>query len=169
MINFKQEKGFTLIEMVIAMAISSIIVITVGIIVISSNKYFIKGTNQLNLQRDYSFIVQLLSKNIHPGNKDSTYIYNNYSAYQNKVTSESGNCIKIGYSSGKKYIIYKDNINLVIIDTSGTKTTLVTQKIDDLSFHFNDISDINKYLCIDLNMSSNDKSIVMQQIIYLRN
>jgi len=107
MINFKREEGFTLIELVIGMIISSIILITVVIIVVSSKKCFIKGTNQLNLQRDYTFIVQLLSKNIRLGNKDSTYIYANYSAYKNGTSSESGNCIQVNYSSGKSLLHIK--------------------------------------------------------------
>ncbi|MEA3499636.1 MAG: prepilin-type N-terminal cleavage/methylation domain-containing protein [Candidatus Marinimicrobia bacterium] len=169
MIDIKEEKGFTLIELIIAMVISSIIVITVVIIVVSANKYFIKGTNQLNLQRDYSFIFQLLSKNIRLGNSDSTYIYEDYSAYQSETTSESGNCIKIVYSPGNEFVAYTDNMELVVIDTSGTSNRIATQNIDNLSFHFNDISDINKYLCIDLSISSNEKSITCQQIVYFRN
>ncbi|MDA3871696.1 MAG: prepilin-type N-terminal cleavage/methylation domain-containing protein [Candidatus Marinimicrobia bacterium] len=169
MINFKREEGFTLIELIIGMLISSIILITVVVIVVSSKKCFIKGTNQLNLQRDYTFIVQLLSRNIRLGNKDSTYIYANYSAYENGTTSESGNCIQVNYSSGKEFVAYKDNMNLVVIDTSGTKNELVTQNIDNLSFYFNNVSGINKYLCFDLSISSNEKVITMQQIIYFRN
>jgi len=165
MVDIKQEEGFTLIELAIGMVISSIILITVAVLVVSSKKYFIRGTNQLNLQRDYSFIVQILSRNIRLGNSDSTFVYEDYSAYQNETTSDSGNCIKVGYSSGKEFIVYKDNMDIVVIDTNGTTNRLTTQNIDNLSFHFND----NKYLCFDLGLSSDEKSIFNQQKVYLRN
>lgn len=63
----KIEKGFTLVELIIALIISTMIVLAVGGIIVSTFSFWQKGEEQINLQRDISYAALVMEKNIREG------------------------------------------------------------------------------------------------------
>ena len=68
----KNENGYTLIELGIAMFIASLLVIFLGTSVVASRKYFLTGYELNELQRDYAMLIELLANTIRMGNSDDS-------------------------------------------------------------------------------------------------
>ena len=163
------QDGFTLIELMITILISSIVAIAVGTIVVTSQKYFTDGSKQVQLQRDYGLIVEFLAGDIRSGIADSSYIYTDSSTVSSGPAVNSGNCLKVGLSAAEKQSFFQGNKDFVIVTPGGTKTRLVTGVIDTLWFYYDDGADSNRYVNFDLAMSKDDQKISTRHTVFFRN
>ncbi|MCK4447054.1 MAG: prepilin-type N-terminal cleavage/methylation domain-containing protein [Candidatus Marinimicrobia bacterium] len=163
------QNGFTLIELMITILISSIVVITVGTMLFTSQKYFTDGSKQVRLQRDYSLIVEFLSDDIRSGIADSSYIYADSSTVSTGPAVNGGRCLKVGLTVTEKQLFFQGDKDFVIISPGGTKVRLVTGVIDTLWFYYDNRPDSNRYVNFDLAMSKDDQKISTRHTVFFRN
>ena len=71
----RNETGFTLVELTIAMVISVIVTLTAGIIVVSATKDFKRGNSTIQLQQDLAFAPELLTNAIRATAGSSARVY----------------------------------------------------------------------------------------------
>jgi len=132
--NFAQ-RGFTIVELMMTMFMSSIILISIYVIVSKSHEYIIAAKPKIQLQQDFSLIQTLLSSKIRLSLHGQHEIYNNYSDYvASQPEQSSGTCMKLYFSSGDSTILYKDNSDFKIMNTDSTFTNLVPGVLDSLIF-----------------------------------
>jgi len=163
------QDGFTLIESMIAILISSIVAIAVGTIVVTSQKYFTDGSKQVQLQRDYGLIAEFLAGDIRSGTANSSYIYTDSSTASTGPAVNGGRCLKVGLSATEKQLFFQGGKDFVIVTPSGTKTRLVTGVIDTLWFYYDNGPDSNRYVNFDLAMSRDDQTISTKHRYFFRN
>ena len=63
----KVQKGFTLIELIIAMFTSTIVIVAAGLILFYGQKSWNNTWQRVNLQRDASYVMQRMSRSIKAG------------------------------------------------------------------------------------------------------
>jgi prepilin-type N-terminal cleavage/methylation domain-containing protein len=118
--NYK--KGFSLVEMLIALAFASLIITTAGFVYISGVKAWIKGENQIEVQQNLRIAMNTLYNEIRIA--DTIDIYS------------SGRKIKLHYSdinlSEKSYIFDPFSKEIKLQDSSST----VAMYIEDLRFQY---------------------------------
>ena len=163
------QDGFTLIELMITILISSIVAIAVGTIVVTAQKYFTSGSKQVQLQRDYSLIVEFLSNDIRSGIADSSYIYADSSTAIAGPAVNGGRCLKVGLSATEKQLFFQGGKDFVIVSPGGTKVRLVTETVDNLWFYYDSVPDSNRYINFDLAMSKDDQNISTSHTVFFRN
>ena len=163
------QNGFTLIELMITILISSVVAIAVGTIVYTAQKSFTDGSKQVQLQRDYGLIVEFLSNDIRSGIADSSYIYTDSSTAITGPAVNGGRCLKVGLSTAEDQIFFQGGKDFVIVTSSGTKTRLVTGVIDTLWFYYDNGPDSNRYVNFDLAMSKDDQKISTNHRVFFRN
>ncbi|MBL7067211.1 MAG: hypothetical protein ISS29_05070 [Candidatus Marinimicrobia bacterium] len=168
-LKIKQDSGFTLTEMGVTIVISSIIAIVIGIVVVSSGQYFAIGSRQVEMQRDHSLILEILSNYIHTGISKNSCIYTDSATVETGPTVSNGSCLKVGLSSGDDIIFFKGGKDFVLITPSGTKIRLVTQKLNSLLFYYASVQDSDLYMNFDLAMSGGNQTISTEHTVFFRN
>ena len=163
------QDGFTLIELMITILISSIVAIAAGTIVVTSQKYFTDGSKQVQLQRDYGLIAEFLAGDIRSGIADSSYIYTDSSTATTGLAVNGGRYLKVGLSANEDQIFFQGGKDFVIVTPSGTKVRLVTGMIDNLWFYYDDRPDSNRYVNFNLAMSKDDQKISTGHTVFFRN
>jgi len=163
------QDGFTLIELMVTIFISSIVAIAVGTIVVTSQKYFTDGSKQVQLQRDYGLIAEFLAGDIRSGIADSSYIYTDSSTANTGPAVNGGRCLKVGLSATDKQLFFQGGKDFVIVTPSGTKVRLVTGIVDTLWFYYDGGADSNRYINFDLAMSKDDQKISTNHRFFFRN
>ncbi len=129
------RKGTTLVELMMAIVISSILIISIYVVVSGSHKYILNGRNTLKLQQNYSLIESLLSAKIRQAVQAQYGIFTDYDQYiASGVAQDSGSCLKLILSSGDSCIIYKDDSNFKIINSDLSVTNLVQGMLTNLAF-----------------------------------
>ncbi|MBU0710628.1 prepilin-type N-terminal cleavage/methylation domain-containing protein [bacterium] len=163
------QDGFSLIELMVTILISSIVAIAVGTIVVTAQKSFTDGSKQVQLQRDYGLIAEFLAGDIRSGIANSSYIYTDSSTVNTGPAVDGGRCLKVGLSATEDQIFFQGGKDFVIVTPSGTKTRLVTGVVDTLWFYYDGGSDSNRYVNFDLAMSKNDQKISTKHRFFFRN
>ena len=98
---FTDQRGFSLVEMMMALIASAIVLIGIAVIVDGSHKHIIKGRNKSRLQQDYSLIERFISKKIHASIRSRRQIFTDYTSYTGGGgTQNSGSCLKLYYPAG---------------------------------------------------------------------
>lgn len=165
----KKNDGFTLVELGVAMVITSIIVIVVGTVVVTANRFFMDGSSQLQLQRDHALIIELLSNEIRSGSSDSSFIYEDSSRVATGPTVQSGSCLKVGYPSGEEQVFFQGGEDFVLITPSGTKIRLVTGIVDSLRFYYDNVSDSTRYINFNLFVNNGNLNLSSKNTVFFRN
>ena len=123
MIN-KKHSGFTLIELMISIIISSILALTAGIMIYYSYETWNKSKIAVELQRDATFAMDILSRNIRPSNHSDI--------------QTSGSTITIGnksfYLVGPRSLWHDPNNSV-----AGDENIIVDNKVTTLAFSKNDL------------------------------
>lgn len=129
------QRGFTLVEMMMAMVTSAIVLIGIAVIVAGSHKHIINGRSKMRLQQDYSLIGQVLSNKIRGSIQSQQEIYTDYTSYTGGgSTQSSGSCLKLNYPNNDSIVIYQDGTDFKILNTDLTTTNLVQEILNNLLF-----------------------------------
>jgi len=128
--RMRSEAGFTLIELMNVMVISSIIAIGAGIILVSSYRFVDKASQKTVLQREMNFAFELIGKRIRESDLSRYAIYAQYGG----AISSSGSCIYVEYSASEGYYIYKQSSNLLVKKKTETAQVLLTNMMSNLTF-----------------------------------
>ena len=151
-VRTKKQGGFTLIEVVVTIAISMIALLAVGVVLAASHTRWNNAWAKVNLQRDGSYIMLALS---HAIKKASS-----------ATVADDGKTIQIHDTDGNwvEYT-FKSNTDTLEYKVQGQSTqTLVDKYVEDMRFEV----DNNKVL-IDLTLKQNDKEVHLDSTIQMRN
>lgn len=128
--TLKNEAGFTLIELMNVLVISSIIAIGASIIIISSYRFSEKANQKVVLQREMNFAFELIGKRIRESDLTRYVIYQNFGGF----IGLTGSCLYIEYVNSDGYYIYKQNNNLMIKKNLEQAEVILTNMVSDLIF-----------------------------------
>lgn len=151
----KNVTGFTLIEAMIAIAISSIVAIALAVVIVSAKRSFSDGNQKLQLQQDFSFIESMLTHSIRKSRKSSYQIFSSYEDYLSGYPPQSsGTCLKVNFPSSASQIFYKNNLDFNEIKPDSSTVVLVSGVVSALTF-----SDNNGSVQINLTLSEGNHSL----------
>ncbi|MCK9559150.1 MAG: prepilin-type N-terminal cleavage/methylation domain-containing protein [Candidatus Marinimicrobia bacterium] len=159
----RNETGFTLVELTIAMVISVIVTLTAGIIVVSATKDFKRGNSTIQLQQDLAFATELLTNAIRATAGSSARVYTDQTGTE---VVQSGACLKIDTLS----LYYKSGRDLVFQNSSGEIQRLLINCVDTLNFYRGATADSQK--CLNLRIALQEKnghSLATDLKVYFRN
>lgn len=159
------QRGFTLVELIMTLVMSTIVLSGIYVIVSGSHKYIIDGRKKNRLQQDFSLIDLVLATNIRQGIFEKRKIYNSYSDYIGGQPSQSsGSCLKLYFTSGDISVFYLNNMDFKIQKTDSSITNLVSGVVSNLLF-----TQGTKSIQTDLNLSQNGKAIAGNLIHAFKN
>ena len=148
----KSKKGFMLIEVVIAMSISLIVILAVGVVLVANHTRWNNSWAKVNLQQYASYVMLTLSHTIKKA--ASTTVEDN--GRQIKVYDADGNWVKFTFQSNAKSLEYQEQ---------GQSTQiLIDGYVENLSFEVQD----NK-VGIDLTLKRDDQEVQLDSTVYMRN
>lgn len=124
------EAGFTLIELMNVMVISSIIAIGAGIIIVSSYRFCDKASQKAFLQREMNFSFEVMGKRIRESDMTEYVIYRSYGG----MVGLSGSCLYVEYANGDCYHIYQSNNNAMMKKNLDPAEVMLANLVTDLSF-----------------------------------
>ncbi|RKY60158.1 MAG: hypothetical protein DRP96_06090 [Candidatus Neomarinimicrobiota bacterium] len=162
----KKANGFTLVELSIAIVISSIIALSAGsLLLFSSNQSTLSSVDTQTI-RDHALITRLLSENIKAGMGDHSYIF--ASSSQSTPVS-SGSCIQIMTPDSSVRTFYKDANDFVMLDDQGHETRIVREILSKLTFTESYTSDSTKIINVALGINQNGDAIETNHYYFFRN
>jgi len=162
----KKANGFTLVELSIAIVISSIIALSAGSLVLFSSNQSTLSSVDTQTIRDHALITRLLSENIKAGMGDHSYIF--ASSSQSTPVS-SGSCIQIMTPDSSVRTFYKDANDFVMLDDQGHETRIVREILSKLTFTESYTSDSTKIINVALGINQNGNAIETNHYYFFRN
>lgn len=149
------KKGFTLIELIITIAIFSIVILVIFSMFLFENKVFKFSSEQFNAQSDVRFGIDSINKKIR---------------YATELTILKDLPVSIPKGDDNNYIYFKDGtVNFSIYDASkNTRTnTLIGSTISSSSSYFKKIN--NTTIQINLTGTDNTNTYSLNSKIILKN
>jgi len=143
------KKGFTLIEIMITTIIAAIVIIGLGYIVLITQRYWIKGGREADLQRDITLSMDWMKRILRDG--EAVNISNGGSSIEIENTRE-----------GWKKRFYRQGNNLIM--ETGGKTEVVVDDLTNLDFSWG-VRDIG----INLTLSKYNRQLTANSAVTLRN
>ncbi len=129
---FKDEKAFTLIELLIVIVISAVVIFSIGNLISSSSSFFFQDNERIEIQRELRFITNYIDENLKFADQ--------VEAAENKPSLNSG-----------EFLIYLENSRLIIEDSSSN-----TRKISDIIIDNFSVSSYSNSSKLDLNINHVD-------------
>jgi prepilin-type N-terminal cleavage/methylation domain-containing protein len=143
------RKGFTLIEITITTIIAAIVIIGLGYIVLTTQRYWIKGGREADLQRDITLSMYWMKRVLRDGEKVNI--------------ADGGGSIEVeNVSQGWKKKFYRQGNNLIM--ETGGKTEVIVDDLTNLSFSWG-VRDIG----INLTLSKYNRQLTTSSAVTLRN
>ncbi len=143
------RKGFTLIEIMITTIIAAIVIIGLGYIVLTTQRYWVKGGREADLQRDVTLSMDWMKRVLRDGEKVDI--------------SDGGASIEVeNVREGWKKKFYRDGNNLIM--ETGGKTEVVVDDLTNLDFSWG-VRDIG----INLTLSKYNRQLTASSAVTLRN
>ncbi len=143
------RKGFTLIEIMITTIIAAIVIIGLGYIVLTTQRYWVKGGREADLQRDVTLSMDWMKRVLRDGEKVDI--------------SDGGTSIEVeNVREGWKKKFYRDGNNLIM--ETGGKTEVVVDDLTNLDFSWG-VRDIG----VNLTLSKYNRQLTASSAVTLRN
>ncbi|MBN3037932.1 MAG: type II secretion system protein [Candidatus Omnitrophica bacterium] len=118
MIKIRKKRGFTIVELMVGIVVSSILALTAGTMLVFISLSWRRGTDSTELQRDATFAMDMFSRAIRPGH--TSYI------------QASGSTLIAGaksfYLSGTSLWYDPD------MGTTGDEVEIIKDKVSSLTF-----------------------------------
>jgi Tfp pilus assembly protein PilW len=148
----KQQGGFSLIEVVIAMGMSSVVLLAVGVVLAAGQTRWSNAWGKVNLQQDGSYVMLELSHAIKEA--ASATVENN----GKKITiyDTDGDWVRYIFKRNDKQLKYKIQGQSTVI--------LIDGYVEDLRFNVED----NKVV-IELSLEKEGQEVHLDSIIQMRN
>ncbi len=145
----KGQKGFTLIELIIAMFTSTIVIVAAGSILFYGQKSWNKTLQKVNLQREASYAMKRMTRTIKAGtsaqvlaNGKILSVYNDLegnwrSFFVRPAPEELTLKTEIIGENNTEATILDDNVEDVLFNVTGTTVSIELKlRKDDLQTHF---------------------------------
>jgi len=158
------KKGVTLVEIIIAMAIGSILLIAAGMIQATSASLWLKGSDKVFLQSESSFILAFLSRPV----RDAT----------SADVIDNGQILILSKKDGDGNIewiktFYKEENDLKYQENEQDSKTLIYGIVDSLVFTFpvqdGNNEDISGGIGINMVLQRGGESFSLQKTFVMRN
>ncbi len=160
----KGKKGFSLVELMIAMVIAGILFLIVGIIQVSSTNFWIRGNDKVVLQGESSFMLTVLTKAIRESTNAQILNSGQRLELERKDKNKNLEWTKVFYQDGKdlKYKINEEEDEILI---SGI--------LHSLDFNFPEQNEEGEYvpgvIGIEVVLKRKEESFSTQKTIVMRN
>lgn len=151
-VRTKKQSGFSLIEVVIAMGISTIVLLAVGGVLASSHTRWNNTWGKVNLQQDGSYVMLELSKAI----KEAASATVENDGKQILIYDADGSWVEYTFNSDTGSLEYE-------VEGQSTQT-LIDGYVEDLRFTVED----NK-VGIDLELKIDDQEVHLDSTVQMRN
>ena len=146
----KRQKGFTLIELIIAMFTGTIVIVATGMILFFGQKTWNSTWDRTNLQRDASYAMLRMTRDIKAGtsaqvesNGDGLKIFNGgdwvrfFTASGAKMLTLKRETGGVSYQTALSGIVLEDNVEAVKFNVIGSTVTIdFKMKEYNLETHF---------------------------------
>jgi len=140
----KGQKGFTLIELIIAIITGTIVILAAGSILFFANRYWSNAWKKTNLQRDASYAMFRISRAIQAGKSaqlegdgKGLRIFNEGGWMRFFVTPGASMLTLKGDVGGSAGTILENNVEALQFNVEGNKVTInLKLKQDNIQTHF---------------------------------
>ncbi len=132
----KSQKGYTLIELLVAIIAGAIVILAAGVVIVSGHTSWNKAWKAVNLQRNASYAMLVMSQSIKEAN--SVTVDANNKAMT--ITDAAGNTTRFSWNIGQ------DTLRSWV--GTGSPSTV----IDDVQYLQFNKDDVNDTVTIDLRM-----------------
>lgn len=150
----KSQKGFTLVELIMAITAGTIVVLAAGMVVLLGQSSWNDAWKKVNLQRDASYAMLRMTRSVQAA------------ADANVPSAFGGRALYIPNQSNPSIIYsYVQATSNLQCQVGGQSETLINGKVGNLQFDVNDVSNtvtINLIL-VDDNVQTNFVSTVMMR------
>ncbi len=164
----RSQAGYTLVELMLIITISSILALVSAVLVITANRQMQQGLHTSNLQQDLAVISEILQNELSQGSALSTLIYTDYTTLATGPAVRQGTCIKIGIPPDKNSVIYQSGRNFAILQ-GGNPQYLVKDCVDSLFFYRSSGADSLRIIYVKIRLQDGSQTLATQQRFYLRN
>ena len=148
----KSQKGFTLVELMIAIVTSAILVLAAGIVLVIGQEFWNEALKKANLQRDASYaLINVMSRSIKAG--------------ASAQVEAGGKALRIRIGDSNSIFSHVEGThNLQYQIGSEQPQTIINGKVESLQFNVQD----NK-VTIDLRLKEDDAQIHFVSTVMMRN
>jgi prepilin-type N-terminal cleavage/methylation domain-containing protein len=161
-------RGYTLVELMLVMAISAIIALVAAIIVITARQQIQIDLNATNLQQNLAIITEVLQQELRQAIAPSTLIYTDSGALEGGLPVNAGTCLKVGTIDSAMLVIYQAAQNFVVARPSGPQV-LVNNCVDSLYFFRPTGADSARSITVRIRLSNHKEYLSTSQNYWLRN
>ena len=131
----KNEKGFTLVELIISMAAGAIILVSAGVLITYSHSNLNKVRARMQLQQDFSFIETLVSQRVRDSIQGRQKVFADYDSYLGGGSAQpNGNCLQLHFPGNDSILIYLSGRDMLIKKSDQESLVLVEGSISGLTF-----------------------------------
>ena len=160
------SSGFTLVELSIAIVISSMLILFAASLLIISNEQLIKSRNEVRDIQDHALITQIFSRIIREGDSNTSKIYTD----STKTTvSSTGSCLSVTHPDSSTSSLFSGNNDFVLVKSSGAKDRIVKNIINNLSFAENYNLDNLRTIRVTLTTDQNGSPLATTNYYSFRN
>ncbi len=121
------QSGTTLVEMLVVLAIVSVIVVSVGLLIRTGVDYYLYSTEQVEVQRQGLFSLTRLSRELAPTNFDSVAVYS--APVSGIVFASPRDALGTFQRDGSGRIIWTKLICYYVADFNGRSTLLRKEEL----------------------------------------
>ncbi len=148
----KRQKGFTLIELIIAIIIGTIVILAAGTILVFGNRYWSNAWKKTNLQRDASYAMFRVSRAIQAG--------------RSAQLEGDGQGLKIYNEGGwmRFFVIPEASMLTLKSDVGGSIGTILEKNVEDLQFNV-----VGNKVTINLKLKQDDIQTHFASTVMMRN
>lgn len=164
----KSQAGYTLVELMIVVMISTILALVAGVLVVTANRQMQQGVRISNLQQDLAVITETLQNQLREGIPEYTAIYDDYTKLTTGPKTSAGTCLKTGLPLDKYFTVFKDGKKFGVLQ-DGSPHYLVNDGVDSLFFYYGTGYDSLRNIFVNVRLSNGAQSLVTTQRFYLRN
>lgn len=164
----KFSNGFTLVELMIALTLSSLVVLVAASLILTARKQMLAGEHSTQLQQDLSLALELLQNELRPAKSQGTHLYADYSYLISGLPTNYGSCLQISQPDGKSVAVYQYG-KALIVQRPNVTHTLIASGVDSLYFSRPSGIDSLKIIQVRLRLSNGNESLSTTQNFWLRN
>jgi prepilin-type N-terminal cleavage/methylation domain-containing protein len=146
----KSRKGFTLIELMVAIVASAVVVLATGIVIVIGQTSWNQTWKKVNLQRDASYAMLIMSQSI--------------KAATSAETEDNNTILTLERGEDPNIIFYYATDNLQYQIVGGQSQTIINGKVENLQF---DVA--GNTVTIDLSLKEDDVQTHFISAVMMRN
>jgi len=147
----KTKKGFTIVELLMSLTVSSVLILSAGVVLIGGHNMWNRGLKRANLQRDASFAMLKINRLIREGNS--------------AVLEDEGSSIKITKESNWIRFYHDQNVDSLMLEVQDQDPVAIVEgTVNKLEFQMQP-----KIITLTLSLKEDDYKIDYISTVMMRN